>query len=109
MAQIFEVDGQALARGIQADWLEQADGAALDGVTVRRRWVTHTWTAAVLPVAEFNRLLNLEGQRVSVTTTDPTDRNGAFATFYGAELTNVSGAHVGPNIQQVTVNFLIRL
>lgn len=108
MSQIFSLNGAAFTHGIQADWVDQPDGDYLAGPRARRRWLQHIWAAAVMPAGEFNTLAQAEGGLVSLTTTNLSDRNGAFVTYYGAELRSVSGVHAGPNMEQVRAEFWIR-
>jgi hypothetical protein len=60
-------------------------------------------------MAEFDQLTALEGQQVTVTTTNYADRNGDYVTYYGCDLERVSCRHESINAEDVTVEFWVRL
>lgn len=110
MAQIFKLNGITFSRVTRADWQDDSAGAGLDGTTARQRWVRHTWQAQEgLTAAEFDSLYALEGQRVALTTTNYSDRNGDFVTYRGASCMRVDGRHEANLVIGVMAEFMVRL
>jgi hypothetical protein len=108
MAQQHYLNGAAINYINKPDWIDEGS-PVLNGETVFNRWRRHTWRAEVMPVSEFNTVYALEGQTVSLTTTDYSDRNGDYVTYYGARVTNVTGRQSGPLMTDVTIEFLVRV
>lgn len=110
MAQDFKINGVTLNYVMIGEWREVEDSQALDGQTVHNRWREHLWRLnEAMPVSEFNTLYALEGQKVTIVTTDYANRNGAYAIYYGAELRRVAGRHVALNMEQFQCEFRVRL
>jgi len=111
MPQAFVINGSTIARITKGDWLDEpGDAQALDGVTPLARWRRHTWRAEVLSAAEWNTLAALEGQKVSITTPDYSDRNAAdYASYYQVDFERLEGRHEGPVVMGVSADFLVRI
>lgn len=109
MAQDFQLNGLTLAYIMSGEWREREDSSRLDGQTVHNRWREHVWQTDVMPASEFNALYALEGQKVSLVTTNYLNRNGDYQVYYGAELRRISARHISLNMQQLTCEFLVRL
>lgn len=109
MAQDFQLNGTTLDYIMSGEWREIEDSSVLDGQMVHNRWREHVWRTEVMPVTEFDSLYALEGQKVTLTTVDYTDRNGDYVDYYGAELRRVSARHVALNMRQLTCEFRVRV
>ncbi len=109
MAQVFQINGANLTYIAKADWRDRSVAEVLSGKTVFHRWRQHYWETNVVSAAEFNTLYALEGQKVDITTIDYTDRDGAYKTYYGAELRRIQAQHLGPVLQQLMIEFWVRL
>lgn len=109
MAQQHKLNGTNINYIERPDWQTKPVAQALNGVTPIERWARHIWRTNTMAVSEFDTIHVLEGQKVSLTTTNRIDRNGDYITYYGADLERVSGRHRGPVMTNVTVEFLVRL
>jgi len=109
MAQIFQINETTISTGLEASWDEQPVAAPLAGGTVFNRWRRHRWQTNVMSAVEFDALRGRLGQRVSLTTTDYSDLNGDYVTYYGATVDAVRGEHSGPNFVGVSVEFEVRV
>ena len=110
MAQIFQVNGTNLTHITRGDWQEEPEGDYLNGKAIHNRWRRHILQANVTTAAEFDTLYALEGQKISLTTTNYFDRNSAnYVTYYGAEVKRVSGQHEGPIMRDVQIECLVRI
>lgn len=107
MTRIFALNGASKSYINTADWSDQPDSQALVGATPTRRRRRHTWRAEIMPMAEFLAIQALEGERVSLTTTNYNDRNGDYVTYYGAEIDQASGRHESVNMVDVVVEFWV--
>jgi hypothetical protein len=105
----FVVNNTHIERITRGDWTDAPAGVGLDGKTGRQRWVSHVWQSNVMSAEEFNSLYSLEGQKVSIKTTNYADRNGDYITYYGVDFKRISGEHAGPIFTGVTCEFLVRL
>lgn len=109
MARVFELNGTELDYVTGADWQDTAEAGSLAGVSPLRRRRRHVWRARVMPMAEFLSLQAQEGALAAITTTNYSDRNGDYVTYYGAEIERVSCRHEATNAEEVTVEFLVRV
>lgn len=111
MAQSFAINGTIIARLTKGDWTDEpGDSQSLAGVTPLARWRRHRWQADVLSAAEWDVLSALQGQKVSITTPDYSDRNAAdYVTFWGCDFEGLSGEHSGPVFTGVTAEFMVRV
>jgi len=109
MAQTFQINGSNLTYIAGADWPDQAGTQALDGDAPLLRWRRHVWSTNVMSASEWDTLAALEGQKVSITTTDYSDRNSDYATYYGCDFERLSGRHEGPVFVDVRAEFMVRI
>lgn len=109
MAQQFQFNGSNITHGIEANWDEIPLDMPLAGGTVFNRFRRHSWQAGVLTAAEFVAMRAQLGKAVSLTTTDYSDRNSDFVTYYGATLDRLSGEHSGPVYVGVSAEFTARV
>ena len=112
MATDHKINGTTYSYIETADWRENAirDGRALDQQTTTNAFRTLVWTTNIMPISEFDTLYALEGQKVTVTTVDYTDRDsGSFATYYGAILEGIQANHESVNITSLNVTFRVRV
>ncbi len=109
MAQVHAINGTTINYIGQPDWVDIPAGAFLNGESVHSRWRGHTWAGNVMPESEFNFLYSLEGQKVQLLTTNYSDRNGDYITYYGVEFRRISGTHDGPRFINVRLDFMIRV
>lgn len=109
MTQIFALNGQTITNMMEANWEENPVANPLAGGTVFNRVRLHRWQTNVLTAAEFETILGRLGQAVSLTTTDYTNPNGDYVTYYGATLDTLAGEHSGPVYVGVTAEFRVRV
>lgn len=109
MAQQHKINGTTINRITSANWEDGGQSQGLDGYTPLDSWRRHTWRSNVMTVTEFDTLYALEGQKVSITTTDYSDRNGDYLTYYNVDLERVGGRHEGPRIVDFVAEFLVRV
>ncbi len=109
MAQVHDINGNTINYISFADWLDTSIPSSLDGLNAVSVWRNHIWEANVMPASEWNTLEALEGQQVSITTTDYSDRNSDYLTYYNAVLTGLTGNHEGPNREDVRFEFLVKV
>lgn len=108
--QDFKLNASTFNRITRADWQDESAGVGLDGTTARLRWVRHVWSAPeAMTAAEYDSLFALQGQRVTLTTTNYNERNGDYISYYGAICERVDGQHVGPIVVGVVAEFKVRL
>ena len=93
---------------INAQWESTVGGDALDGTFSVGRYRRHVWSADAMDMSEFEILRPLEGQTVTITTTDYTDRN-TLVTYYGAEFKRLAMSHEAIVPTGIQCEFLIRL
>lgn len=109
MAFIPQIDGSDIFYISNIDWSEPTSQQSLDLISVFNRLRVCTWSVDTMPMSEWATLISKRGSIVSLTTTDPDDRNANFVTFYGARLRSVTKRnHVSLNAQRVRVEFLVR-
>lgn len=109
MAQVFQLNGANLTYVMQGHWEPLAIAEALSGQVVFNRYRRHRWQTNVMPVAEYQSLRAVQGRICNITTTDHTNPNSDFATYYGALVESVQGTHTGPVFQNVSVTFMVRV
>lgn len=110
MAQVFKLNGITINRLNRGDWEDSPAGSGLDGTAPRQRWVRHVWQADVLAAADFDTLYAAMGTRCSIDTPAHNDRNAAdYRRYFGVKCERVSGRHEGPNFENVTAEFLVRV
>jgi hypothetical protein len=109
MAQIFQINGATLTYVMEANWQEQPAGDFLNGQAAFNRWRRHTLRTNVMTAAEFDTLYALEGQKVSLTTTNYANRNGDYITYYDVEIKSITVQHDGPLMRDIQVDCLIRI
>lgn len=104
-----QVDGSDINYISNIDWSGPTTQQSLDLISVFSRCRVCTWSVDTMPMAEWATLISKRGSVVSLTTTDPDDRNADFVTFYGARLLDVTKRnHASLNAQGVQVEFLVR-
>lgn len=109
MAFTPQIDGSDIDYISNIDWSEPTTQQSLDLISVFNRWRICTWSVDIMPMSEWSTLIGKRGSIVSLTTTDPDDRNADFVTYYGARLRNVTKRnHASLNAQGVKVEFLVR-
>jgi hypothetical protein len=110
MAQIHSVNGNTISYIGKADWQDKPAATYLTGQNAVSRHRKHILQSNVMPASEWNTLEALEGQLVTIVTTDYTDRNNAnYKTYYGVRFTALAGKHDGPNMTNVRFEFLVKL
>lgn len=112
MAQVHAIDGTTITHISQALWDQPSVDTSLNLIAVHSRHQRHTWTSNVMPMSVWQTLIGKRGALVSVTTTDPADRNGDYITYYGARVDAVTAppnGHDSLNMRNVRVEFLIRV
>ena len=108
MAQVFQLNGSNLTYITGADWQPGAASAGLDGNTVRQRVTRHIWQANIMTIAEINTIQAQLGQPVNLTTTNYSDRNGAFIS-YSARFVALNWEHQANLAANVRAEFLVRV
>lgn len=109
MAFTPQIDGSDIDYISNIDWDHRTSQTSLNLITVFNRERVCTWSSDTMPMAEWATLIGKRGSIVSVTTTDPDDRNADFVTYYGARLRSVTQRnHSSLNAQGVKVEFLVR-
>ncbi|MHC4687899.1 MAG: hypothetical protein ACYTEW_26865 [Planctomycetota bacterium] len=110
MAQVHSINANTINYIGVADWQDKATAAYLTGQNAVSRYRRHIWQSNVMPASEWNTIEALEGQQVTLVTTDYTDRNAAnYVTYYNAMFTALTGKHEGPNMHNVRFEFLVKL
>lgn len=109
MAQQHQINDSDIDYIEQAPWPERDEGPYLNGKGSRNRWHPHRWLASVMPVTEFDTIYALEGTLVNIATTNYSDRNGDYVTYYGVDCQSVSGEHQGPVMVNVQVDFMVKV
>ena len=109
MAFTPKIDGSDIDYISNIDWDHKTGQRSLDLISVFNRHRVCTWSVDTMPMAEWATLISKRGSIVSLTTTDPDDRNADYVTYYGARLRNVTMRnHSSLNAQGVRVEFLVR-
>jgi len=110
MAFTPQIDGSDIDYVSRIDWDQPTSHQSLDLISVFKRWRVCTWSSDIMPMSEWATLIGKRGSIVSLTTTDPDDRNADFVTYYGARVKSVEMRnHLSLNAQQVRVEFLVRV
>lgn len=109
MAKIHQIDGATIEYVNKADWIDRVEDQSLDVHTVFNRFQRHRWQMDVMPMREWETIVDLEGTYVDLTTTDPDDRNADYVTYYGARVDRVSGNHPARHIEGGVIDFLVRV
>lgn len=112
MAQVHAIDGTTITHISQALWEQAQVDTSLNLIAVHNRWQRHIWTSNIMPMSIWQTLIGKRGSLVNLTTTDPTDRNGDYITYYGARVDSVSApqnGHDSLNMANVRVEFLVRV
>lgn len=109
MAQTFKINGTSLSYITQAEWGNIELGQALDGGMIIGRWRQHILSTNVMSASEFNTFYALQGQRVTLTTTDYDTPNSDYKTYYEAIFETLEGLHDGPVFLNVQARFRVRL
>ena len=109
MATDFKINGTTLTYIMKADWQAEPIGQAFDGPQVYSRWHKHIWQTEAMSMSEFATLYALEGQKVNITTTNATDRNADYMTYYGVDFERITARHESQNVANVMCEFLVRL
>ncbi len=106
----FAINSTAYERVVNVQWQDVKEGEYLSGPGSRNRWRRLTASTEAMETGEYAGLFALEGQRVTVTAPHYDDRNAdTWRTYLTAELKRVEAAHIGPSVQQVSLEFLVRL
>lgn len=109
MAFTPQVDGTAVNYISNIDWSQPTTQTSLDLISVFNRWRVCIWTVNQMPMTDWATLIGKRGSIVSLTTTDPDNRNADFVTFYGARVQDVTQRnHLSLNAQGVKIEFLVR-
>ncbi len=109
MAQDYIINSTTLDYIMVGEWREVVESSVLDGQTVHNRWREHVWQTEVMPVTDFDTLYALEGQKVTLTTVDYSDRNNDYVIYYGAEFKRITARHQALNMAQLQCEFMVRL
>lgn len=105
-----KIDGTNVNYVSSAPWEQPVTDQSLNRIAVHQRWRRHTWQAPVMTAAEFATLVAKRETAVSITTTDPGDKNADFVTYYGAIVKDMSyQRHEGLLVHGVGVLFLVRV
>ena len=108
MAQVHDIDGTIVNFISQALWDRPVNSQSLDLITVFNKVRKHIWLSNVMTIAEWTTFRGKRGSIVSLTTTDPTNPNGDYITFYNVIVRKVSqGNHDSLNFRGVQIEFLI--
>lgn len=109
MAFTPQIDGSDIDYISNIDWNQPTTQQSLDLISVFNRLRVCTWSVDTMPMDEWATLISKRGSIVSLTTTDPDNRNADFVVFYGARLRSVTKRnHASLNAQGVQVEFLVR-
>ena len=109
MAFTPQIDGSDIDYISNIDWNEPTSQRSLNLISVFNRWRTCVWTVDTMPMTEWQTLIGKRGSIVSLTTTDPDDRNAAYVTYYGVRVKSVSKRnHASLNAEGVRAEFLVR-
>lgn len=109
MAFTPQIDGTDVDYISNIDWSEVTRQTSLDLISVFERWRICNWSVDQMPMTDWAILIGKRGSIVSLTTTDPDDRNADFVTFYGARIQGVTKRnHLSLNALGVKVEFLVR-
>ena len=110
MAQTFVINSTTLVRISSSNWSELPEAEIFNGKTAKNRWRGLRLGADVVAASEFDTLYALEGTKCSISVPNYTDRNGAdFKTYYGADFLSIRGDHNGPVVENVQIEFMVRL
>ena len=108
MSGTFKIDGTTLNYIGQAAWNQPQVNTSLNLIAVHNYHQTHTWSANVMSVSEFETLRGKRGSLVSITTTNANDEDGDFVTYYAVRVDDVSArSHSSLNVEGVSVRFLV--
>lgn len=109
MAFTPQIDGSDIDYISNIDWNQPTKQQSLDLISVFNRYRICTWSVDTMPMTEWQTLIGKRGSIVSLTTTNPDDRNADFVTYYGARVQSVSKrTHASLNAAGVRVEFLVR-
>ena len=109
MAQDFMINGTTLDYIMTGDWQDAEVDSVLDGQMVHNRYRRHIWLSNVQTIANFNTLYALEGQIVTITTTNQSNKNAAFLQYFGVFFQRIAAQHAAKNLEQIRCEFLVRL
>ncbi len=109
MAFTPQIDGSDIDYISSIDWSGPTSQQSLDLISIFNRLRVCTWSVDTMPMSEWSTLISKRGSIVSLTTTNPDNRNADFVTFYGARLRSVTKRnHASLNAQGIRVEFLVR-
>jgi len=94
---------------VTAHWEDTPANEGLDGKTPFNRWRRHIWRADVVSMDLWVSLFVLQGQYLTLTTSDYANRNGDYASYPVAVLERLTGRHESVNMTGVTAEFLVRV
>src|SRR5512147_1995944 len=103
-----QINGTTYTYLMQPNRDDALQSQALSGGTATNRWALHTIKTNIMPMTEFNNLFALQGQAVTLYTTDYSSRN-SYRTYYKAVLESVTGSHESINAANVVATFRVRL
>ena len=105
----YQVNSTAITAGVQAQWepIQTKNGGR--GVPSYSDFYRHTWSIAEIDVATYLTLEALKGTALtSLDTTDQSSPNTA-ANYTTAKCVTVSGRQLGHLMQDVQVEFLVKV
>ncbi len=108
MAQVFQVNGTTITALVKADWGDEIIDDDLAGQSIRNRWKMHVLQTEAMTAAEYDTLYALQGQKVTLTTTNYRNRNGDYKTYYDAVFLGIEAGHMGPIRQNVRAMLAVR-
>ena len=107
MAQVHAFNGTTVNYITEAPWDQPVVDTSLNLISTHNRFYGLTWLANVMPVATWNTFNAARGSVASITTPPPSNPNGDYVTYYGARVDEVTGEHVGLNMLNVRIRFLV--
>lgn len=108
MTIVYEINSNAIAAGIQADWRPIPTGANSDATQkLSTNWRRHTWTCAFMEMATWLILLALRGTSFTeLKTTDESTPNST-GTYSTGRVMTVTGNQIGRRMVGVKIEYLV--
>lgn len=105
---MFEINGTEFPQIEIANWEHNPHSTDLDLRTTFNNQKIHTWIARVLSMAKWSILEPLQGQVVSLSTTNHEDRNSTTPRIYPtARIVRLSGDHNALDMRDVEIEFKV--
>ncbi len=104
----YELNSTTINAGIQATWPPIETGQNADATQkINTTWYEHLWRAETMEMTEFEVIEPLKGGPFTELKTTGQAVPNTGDTFATGKIMNVTGRHVGRQMRNVAVRFLV--